>query len=125
MKKGCILKSIFIFVIVGGSVVYIVREYGRGFYESSKEKFVSSVLNEIEDQMERISAHSLDTQLYNSIMNRIKDIKDSKVDDVKLQMKLLFGDVETLVSLSNEKIKENELLKNTIRKYEGRKENRN
>lgn len=123
MKKNCLLRAVFIFILIAGIVAYIVDKYGKEFYNEGKEKLTNLALEKIEISINSLNVNnetdslqvlfddfinkikneeiSIDTDYYKEILNSFEElVNESKIELSKLEI------INTLLK-ENEKSKKN------------------
>ncbi|MCK5086566.1 MAG: hypothetical protein KAQ90_03550 [Melioribacteraceae bacterium] len=123
MKKNCLLRAVFIFIVIAGIVAYIVDKYGKEFYSEGKEKLTNLALEKIELSINSLDVNNevdslqvlfddfiykiknkeilIDSDYYNKLLNSFEELLNTgKIELNKLE------NINTLLK-ENEKSKKN------------------
>lgn len=118
MKKGCILKSVFILILLIGVGYHLYKEYGREFLEESKDELLSLEYEDILKEIDLIPESDY-TDSLKMVLNEMIELAESEgVEESQEQID------ETLSSIK-EYLDDNELnlddyneIKKLVEEYE-------
>jgi len=116
MKKGCILKFIFIFVFFIGSSYYILTKYGSEIFNPVKEKLeslkIQNTLDEISQLKSSVNPDSLNVLIGDVYKNLNKKFEKERIKED------IFKEIKKITKSSDFPKVKLKKLKEFIKRYE-------
>ena len=118
MKKGCIIKSFFILILLLGIGYHLYNEYGREFIEESKEDFLSLDYEDILDELSNLSESDYSDSLKLVVTDLMERAESEDYEDSKEEIEETLSSIREYLEDHELDMEEYKEIKKLVEEYE-------
>jgi hypothetical protein len=118
MKKGCILKSFFILILVLGIGYHLYTEYGREFIEESKEDLLSLDYEDLLDELSQISESDYSDSLKLLLTDLMEHAESENIEESREEIEETLNSVKEYLEDNELDLEEYNEIKKILEEYE-------
>ena len=119
MKKGCLLKAIFLIILIIGVGYHFYNEYGRKFLEETKDDLISLAYENLLDEIKKIPTSDYADSLKIILTEKFEQIQSESIEHSEKELDEVINSISDLLSDSKLELEEYTQIKKIIEDYEG------